>query len=236
MYSWMRIFPTLPGLAYSVIKRPIFNTGIFTAQDGTDIRLGYWNYPVWEFDLSFNYLPDYMGAGATSSDLKALMGFYTACQGQLLPFLFKDPDDNTVTNQYIGNVTAVPASGTMSQTFVMQRAYGLQQFGQDISPVGFVDDTQPFSVSINGTPIPASGYTLNNMYYNSNTIAFNSTIPNGGEVTANFSYYYACRFADDKYDFSKDSNQLWSLKKITLRTIRMENIGYPVPPSTGTGG
>ena len=39
-------------------------------------------------------------------------------------------------------------------------------------------------------------------------------------VTADFSFWFRCRFVDDSYDFEQFMNRLWSLKKLTFISVR----------------
>ena len=39
-------------------------------------------------------------------------------------------------------------------------------------------------------------------------------------ITADFSYYFRCRFIDDKYDFENFMYRLWQVKKLTFISVR----------------
>ena len=39
-------------------------------------------------------------------------------------------------------------------------------------------------------------------------------------ITADFSYYFRCRFTDDRYDFENFMHRLWQLKKLTFISVR----------------
>src|ERR1700719_160042 len=67
-------FPALPGLSWSVHKRPSFSTRV--ASHGA-----------------------YPGLGVNS--LQSLIGLYIKCQGEFGTFLYIDPTDNAVTGQAI---------------------------------------------------------------------------------------------------------------------------------------
>lgn len=48
-----------------------------------------------------------------------------------------------------------------------------------------------------------------------------ATPPGGGMIiTADFTYYFRCRFVDDKYDFENFMYRLWQLKKLTFISVR----------------
>jgi len=208
------VYPTLVGLTYSVTKRPIFNTGVATTAALNDIVVTYTQTPIWEFDLSYDYLPDYAGGGTTASDLKTLMGFFLSTQGGFMPFCFTDPDDNSVTAQAIGT-----GDGTTTN-FTLVRTYGGSD-GTGTEPIGYFNASQPYSVYVGGTlKTPGTDYTIVTTTPVNQQIQFTSAPAASATITASFSYYYWVRFADDKYDFEKVSNLLWSLKKLTLRSRR----------------
>jgi uncharacterized protein (TIGR02217 family) len=39
-------------------------------------------------------------------------------------------------------------------------------------------------------------------------------------ITADFTYYFRCRFIDDKYDFENFMYRLWQVKKLTFISVR----------------
>ena len=39
-------------------------------------------------------------------------------------------------------------------------------------------------------------------------------------ITADFSYWFRCRFVDDSYDFENFMYQLWQLKKLSFISVR----------------
>ena len=57
------IFPTLPGLAWSVTKTPTFQTRIQRAASGRESRALDYPYPLWQFALVYDFLRDDPAAG-----------------------------------------------------------------------------------------------------------------------------------------------------------------------------
>jgi uncharacterized protein (TIGR02217 family) len=205
-------YPTLIGLTYSVVKRPIWNTGIGTAASGREVRVGLFANPIWEFDLSYDFLPD-NAEGTTQSDLKTMMGFFNSTAGALLPFNFTDPDDNAVVGQSIGTGDGA----TTNFTFV--RTYGGAD-GNSTEPVGNLNLANTLNVYVAGALQPTTAYTVLTSTPVAQQVKFNTAPAAGDAITADFSYFYYVRFKDDKYNFTKFMNQLWSLKKVTLRSVR----------------
>src|SRR4051794_22822910 len=102
------IFPSLPGLAWSVTKAPRFATRIQRAVSGREVRLLDQPTPIWSWTLTYTLLRDRWdvrggaGPGAGHDELRTLMGSFLQRQGAFQPFLFDDPTDDQVTGQLIG--------------------------------------------------------------------------------------------------------------------------------------
>jgi uncharacterized protein (TIGR02217 family) len=202
------IFPSLPGLAWSVTKTPTFQTRIQRAVSGRELRALDYPYPLWQFSLVFDLLRDNPAAGY--DELRTLMGFFMLCQGAYATFLFQDPNDYQVTGQQIG-------IGNASTTvFQLQRTMGATLPGG-----GFLEPiTAPNVVSATYL----DGITQNPGTYSvdpdTGLMTFN-TAPGGGLIiTVDYSYYFRCRFTDDSYAFENFMFQLWQLKKLTFISVR----------------
>jgi uncharacterized protein (TIGR02217 family) len=206
------LYPTLPGLAFPVVKTPIFSTDIGAAASGREVRFALYQNPIWEWTLTYNYLgDDFDGSG--SSDLKTLLGFYISVNGSLLPFQFEDPDDNAVTAQVIGTT-----DGTTS-LYYLSRTYGGADGGLT-EPVGMVNTTQTFNVYLAGVLQEPSTYSLNTSTPLANYITFDTTPAADLAITVDMSYYFWVRFKDDQYDFTKNMDRLWEMKKVILHSLR----------------
>jgi len=71
------VFPSLPGLAWSVTKTPTFQTRIQRAVSGRELRALDYPYPLWQFTLVFDLLRDNPAAGY--DELQTLMCFFMLC-------------------------------------------------------------------------------------------------------------------------------------------------------------
>lgn len=94
----------LPGLTFSVHKKPAFKTRIAEAAGGQEDRNALWEMPRWDFELTYDFLEDRSGA---DSSLKTIMGFFLSMQGSFDSWLFKDPDDYLVTLGTMGTTDGV---------------------------------------------------------------------------------------------------------------------------------
>jgi uncharacterized protein (TIGR02217 family) len=202
------IFPTLPGLAWSVTKTPTFQTRIQRAVSGRELRALDYPYPLWQFALVYDFLRDSPVAGY--DELRTLMGFFMLCQGAFGSFLFQDPSDCEASGQRIG-------IGNASTTvFQLQRTIGAALPGGGFSePI--VAPNAVRAIYLNGITQDPATYSVDP---NSGLVTFNPAPGSGLIITADFNYYFRCRFMDDKYDFENFMHQLWQLKKLTFISVR----------------
>lgn len=104
------VFPTLPGLTWSVHKKPQFSTRISKQQAGREVRSADYPMPIWEFDLTYDFLPDPQDANQDlTTNLRQLMGFFLQRQGSYDTFLFQDPTDYIVVSglQWTGDAATL---------------------------------------------------------------------------------------------------------------------------------
>jgi hypothetical protein len=290
------IFPSLPGLAWSVTKSPTFQTRIQRAVSGRELRALDYPYPLWQFTLVFDFLRDNPAAGY--NELRTLLGFFLLCQGAFANFVFNDPTDNSVTFQVL------PAAvSTLTGTATLAAAGTAYTVGDIVSPSGGTISAiggaptswSVASISGPGPTGPITGLTLQNpgsyavvpgvtnipltggtgtggqvsvswltrvqlvrtmgdaslpgtgfaeamsapnvvskIYFNGITQPMTWTvdsttgivtlpIPFFGTqpvISADFTYYFRCRFIDDRYDFENFMLKLWTLKKLTFISVR----------------
>jgi uncharacterized protein (TIGR02217 family) len=132
------------------------------------------------------------------------------CQGAFGTFLFHDPSDWQVSGQEIG---IGDASATV---FQLQRAMGAALPGG-----GFLEPiTAPNIVSaiyLNGITQDPGSYSVDPR---TGLVSFGIAPGTGLIISADFSYYFRCRFVDDKYDFENFMFRLWELKKLTFISVR----------------
>ncbi len=83
-------FPNLAGQGWSTHKKPVFSTLVAGHVSGREVRDALWQYPLWEFELTFDGLASdatsYPSLGAQS--LQSLMGLFLQMQGQFGTFLY----------------------------------------------------------------------------------------------------------------------------------------------------
>ncbi len=197
-------FPTLPGLGWSVHKKPMFSTLVASHVSGREVRDALYRNPIWQFELTFDALSSspvsYSGAGVSS--LQALMGFFLQMQGQFGTFLYADPTDNTATN-----VTFATGDGATT-IFTLSRF-----MGAFLEPVGWV--TSVSNVFLNGVTQP-SGWTMSTP----NSLVFTPAPGPGVSIAATFTYAFECRFDSDDQDFEEFMSNLWRVDSIKFKSVR----------------
>jgi uncharacterized protein (TIGR02217 family) len=105
------LFPTLAGLKFPVTRTPIWSNSIKVAASGKESRAGFWSSPRWKYKLSYDLL-----RSDANAEFQTLVGFFNARGGRFDDFLFNDPDDNTVTNQFVGNGNGVQTQFPLTRT------------------------------------------------------------------------------------------------------------------------
>ncbi|HWG06065.1 MAG TPA: DUF2460 domain-containing protein [Beijerinckiaceae bacterium] len=198
-------FPNLIGQGWSVHKRPIFLTRVASHVSGREVRDALYAHTLYEYELVFNALTssgsDFATLGANS--LQELMGFFLTMQGQLGTFLYDDPSDNAATAQALG--TGDGATTTFS--FV-------RTLGTFAEPVGWVTGTP--TIYLNGAA-QTSGYAITPP----NTLTFTSAPASGVAISADFTYAFQCRFLDDTMDFENLMQNLWAVKVVKFRSVKV---------------
>jgi uncharacterized protein (TIGR02217 family) len=189
-----------PGLSFSVHKKPFFKTNINEAASGKEVRTALMQYPRWDIELTYEFLEDRSGA---DSSLKTVMGFFLQRLGSWDTFLFKDPDDYLVVGGTCGDADGVTTEFPFCRTL-----------GGFVEQVGQVDTTNTVNVYLDGVLVDPADYTVTMP----NLIVFN-TAPAAAEVTADFQFFFVCRFLEDQQDYEKFVDKLWNLQTCSLRSI-----------------
>jgi len=145
-------FPTLKGLTWSVHRKPIFKTKVAEHVSGHEVRASFTEYPVWEFNLTFEFLWN----RTPEDDLETMLGFFLERQGKWDEWLFRDPEFYEVTAQQF----AVADGGTMFWPAV-------RKIGGFVEPIGQFDLSEQFTFAdadvniapTNSVDVASHGYT-----------------------------------------------------------------------------
>jgi uncharacterized protein (TIGR02217 family) len=193
------VFPSLPGLGYSVTRSLIWKSLTQTAVSGDETRVQLWSYPRYQYTLTF----DVLRTAAAFAEFQTLLGFINARGGAYDSFLFEDVDDNSVAGQPIGIF-----NGTATQT---QLVRGLGGFTEPV----FAPHTVS-RVYLNGTPVSSGSWSVSA----TGLVTFTSAPASGALATADFTYYWPVRFVGDQTDFEKFASRRYAVKKLDLITLK----------------
>lgn len=202
------VFPTLAGLGWSVTRREIWKTRSQEAISGKETRIADWSYPRHQWALGFDFLRQGALSGTAYSEFAQLAGFFDLRQGMFDSFLYADADDNAVTGQ------AIATGDGATTAFAFVRSFG--GFAEPILAPNVVSH-----VYLNGVAQSPGGYTVNGWGSASpGTLVFGTPPGSGVAITADFSFYFPCRFAADQMDFEKFMAALYSAKKISFVSLK----------------
>jgi uncharacterized protein (TIGR02217 family) len=194
------VFPSLPGLGWNVTRTEVWKTRVQEAVSGKEVRIADWTYPRHQWELTYEFL---RGAPA-HAELQALMGFFNLRRGRFDSWLYQDADDNAAVGQSLGQGDGATAA------FQLLRA-----MGGFIEPI--VAPNAVTALRIGGVTQASNAYTVD---LASGRITLNGAPGAGVSVTADFTYYFRCRFLEDGMDFEKFMSQLWQAKSVKFVSLK----------------
>jgi hypothetical protein len=188
------VFPTVAGLTWPIVKRPIGQTEVNTSVSLREVRTTYVQYPVYEFDLTFAWLDE--------SDMEQLEGLFLSCLGSWGGFFFDaGSGDDEVTAQAFG------VGDGVTTKFTLVRSRGTF--------------TQPIDGSFGARVATVAGNVAAATFSDTDgTVTFAAAPANGAALAWSGNYYYRCRFKSDTTDFSQFVAELWENKQLSLRSYR----------------
>lgn len=92
------VYPALPGLAWPTKRTPLWKTKVSTTPSGREFRTAPMLVPRYRYTLQY----DFLRSSAALQEYQTLFGFFNARSGAFDTFLYRDPDDNTISGQPIG--------------------------------------------------------------------------------------------------------------------------------------
>ena len=137
--------------------------------------------------------------------MQTLAGFFMACQGQALPFLYLDPTDSVATGRQIG-----VGDGT-TKTFTLTHSIGAW--------------TAPVECVISVTAVYYNGVRqyVTWTYPTASSVQMPSAPAAGVVVTADYTYAYQVRFSEDVIDLEEFMALLHA-----CRTVKFQSARQPV--------
>jgi len=206
------VFPVVPGLTFSVHKRPTWATLEFMAVSGRRVSSPQQAFPLWEFELKFDFLRDQTQnivpyqQYAAKHEFTQISELFNACGGKYGQFYFDDPTDDSRNGQIIGT-----GDGS-TKNFTALRGWRFQNLVIN-EPVGGIN--QLLNVYVNGVLQPSNSYS-----FSGNVITFVTAPGNGLSITIDFTFYYLCQFLEDQQDYDQFMANLWQLSSCKLRSVK----------------
>lgn len=191
------IFPSLDGVSYPVIKKPIMSTDRNRSVSGKVNALQNYVYPLWNWTLPYSFLR----TASPHQEYQTLIAFFLQNGGDANAFQFHDVDDDTATAQAFGTGDGAAVD------FQLVRTLSAGGFSF-VEPVFLPTITQ---ITVAGTPTAA--YTESG-----GLITFTSPPANGAALAWTGTYNWLCRFTESVQEFSKFTENLWSAKKIEFES------------------
>ncbi len=198
------VFPDLPGVAMGIKRSAKWLNRNYQSVSGKETNVALWSYPEWSWSLPFEVLQTIAG----SPDFWTLANFYNAQGGDFAWWLYSDPDDCAITGQPLGDGDGATAA------FQLVRAGGY--FGGFVEPIWAPNRVG--AVYVSGVQLAASAWSVSPWGGAApGVLSFAEAPPAGALVTADFSWYFVCRFTDGQIDFSEIAAGLWSVDKLAFK-------------------
>ena len=187
----MNVFPDLPGLTWPVTRRHIFRTVGSESISGRFYGATYWEFPLYEFDLRFDYL--------LAGDFDLLVGLFLTSHGDQLPFWFDaGAGDNSVDEQAIG-------VGDGAETVFEL----LRSTGTFVQPVDASFGAR--TAYVDGSPVAAT--------WQDTTVTYTVAPAAATALAWSGNYYYQCRFKETEIDLD-ELVELLHQNALTIRSSR----------------
>lgn len=198
---------TLQGLKFDSERTPVFRTGVQSAVSFKESRLRYALFPVFEFALQYEFLRN---PAAGTSELKTLAGLYGAMWGRWDTFLYSDPVYNTVVDEPFGTTNGVTTQYQLVATFQNAGGPGVAELIQNLNGAPIIKrNGSTLSTPTNYTIGPTGIVTLA------------SAGAAGHPLTWSGSFYYRCRFDEDRLPVTEFMRRFFSTRQIRLRSVKL---------------
>lgn len=198
------VFPsatTLPGMAWPVVKRPLFNSKVQQSVSLREVRAAFAPYPQWRWTIPFSVLR----MNGSNVELQTLLNFFLARQGQFDSFLYDDSADDTATAQVFGTGDG----GTVA--FQLIRSLTVGGFAEPV----YNTNSTPVIKDNGVTKTAGVDYNING----TGLVTFTVAPVAGHLLTWSGTYYWRARFDVDSADFSQFVSQFFELKALSFVSV-----------------
>ncbi len=89
------VFPKPIGTRIEVKRSPVWSTKTMRALSGREQRIGWYNAPLYEYEMKIEFLRQGIINGKAYAEAKTIVDFFNAMQGSFDDFWLDDPFDGT---------------------------------------------------------------------------------------------------------------------------------------------
>ena len=193
------IYPdNMPGRTWPRRRTPVWKTHIDTTPSGREWRSTTQTVPRYRYALQYAFLR----SKAALPEYQTLFGFANKHLGAFDTFLFRDPDDRTVT----AGVFAIGDAATTQ--FGLLRTHGgfaERVFDLDGAPSIYADGV-----------LLSSGYTVGA----TGVVTFSAAPASGVVLTWSGNFFWRCRFDGDELTFEQFMAGFWKTGEVKLITVK----------------
>lgn len=205
------VFPDLPGLAWGISKSPTFNTKVMKSVSGRELRASFQAVPTYQISMSFDFLREWQ----QRTELQELESFFLARRGAFDSFLFKMPDDNEYSCEFVGD-------GTTTEFQLYKTIFGMQipilhveSLAGEADPLMWNQSNQKLMWSSDDTTLMWS-VGLSYSISKNGVVTLSEPLADGQKISLTGTYYYRCRFADDEQEYNNFMRKLWKASKVEM--------------------
>jgi len=189
-------------LDWSSARSPEFKTLTEEVASGLDTAAATWAFPRWHWKLAYGSIGQ-AGHPQLGDMLRPIVGHFLTHRARGDTFLFRDPEDFAITNQFIG------AGNGVTKNFQILRNYG-----------GFVEPIYEIKA---GTLVVKnqSGTTLTGWTESQGLVQF-AVAPPGTvtQIKASCEFYFRVEFDDDSIDFENFTYLLHALREVHIKSVK----------------
>lgn len=208
--SSYNLFPSLPGLSWSVKRIPQWRTIVQENASGMEVAAGLMAYPLWIWELTYDLLKSAtIRPGQSYPDLQILLAFFNSQYGRIIPFLYEDSLDKAVFTQIFGT-----GDGSTTTFQLMRQLGGFYEpvFAPHGSVFVYHKEGEEWIEYTGTTDFTIDIYGL---------VTFETAPADGLQLAWSGMYYWLARFLEDASNFENFMNNLWQNKQITFRSVKV---------------
>ncbi len=189
---------------------PTWASIVSTHTSGREVVTPLQAYPLHEFTLTYELLEDETSnqtifqPNAPFTELQQLAGLFLACSAQYGHFYYDFAYDDSRASAEVG------IGDGITTIYVVMRAFGPYGFSEPVGGLNVLSE-----VYLNGVVQSSATYTKSG-----NQIIFMTPPPSGVVITADFSFWYLCRFIEDQHDYEQFMYNLWKMNSLKFRSVK----------------